>query len=148
LFVAGEGAVDRVGSHTQTLGPHGAWSLSARNVPDPSVVLRVADAVLTDDADETVDFLLTGRPLLHLLPGAAQADGDEPLDHYPPASSMPGPVCTSFHELTAALESVFETPDAAARGAYERAAALAFAHTDDLSGWRVVERIRRAGLVS
>ena len=39
--------------------------LSARSVPDPSVVLRVADAVVTDDADEAVDFLLTGRPLLH-----------------------------------------------------------------------------------
>ena len=136
-----EGAVDRAGSHTQTLAPYGAWSLSARNVPDPSVVLRVADAVLTDDADETVDFLLTGRPLLHLLPSAP--DRDEPLDHFPPPTVMPGPVCTSFEELTAALETVFQAAGADRRGAYERAVAFAFAHTDDLSGWRVVERIRR-----
>ena len=142
-----EGAVDSVGSHTQTLAPYGAWSLSGRNVPDPSAVLRVADAVLTDDADETVDFLLTGRPLLHLLPGtddpAGSGDPAEPVAHYPPATSLPGPVCTSFEQLAAALEVVFEDPDADRRGVYARAVALAFAHTDDLSGWRVVERIRR-----
>jgi len=138
-----EGAVDRLGSHTQTLAPIGAWSLSARNVPDPSVVLRVADAVLTDDADETVDFLLTGRPLLHLLDEPDVSAGDQPLDHYPPAASLPGPACTSFDELTAALETLFEASDAGGRSAYDRARTLAFAHTDDLSGWRVVERIRR-----
>ena len=105
-------------------------------------MLRVADAVVTDDADEAVDFLLTGRPLLHLVPDAPQTRG-EPLGHYPPATALPGPVCTSFDELTAALDGVFEPPDAERCGAYRRAVALAFAHTDDLSGWRVVERIRR-----
>ena len=42
-----------------------------------------------------------------------------------------------------ALETVFDQPDAQRRGDYDRALALAFAHADDLSGWRVVERIRR-----
>ena len=137
-----EGIVDRAGSHTETLTPHGAWSLSARHVPDPSVVLRVAEVVVTDDADETVDFLLTGRPLLHLLTDRPPRH-DEPLDHFLPASAMPGPVCSSFEELSAALETVFDAPDARRRSAYERAVSLAFARVDDLSGWRVVERIRR-----
>ncbi len=136
-----EAAVDRAGSHTQLLIPIGAWGLSARKVPDPSVVLRVADAVLTDDADEAVDFLLTGRPLLHYLPDTGPED--EPLGHYPPPVSMPGPCCASFDELTAALDSVFEPPDDERSVAYRRAVDLAFAHTDDLSGWRLVERLRR-----
>ena len=67
------------GSLTQTLTPSGAWGLSARRVPDPSVVLRVADAVVTDGADDAVDFLLTGRPLLVLTPRCADRRGGRPL---------------------------------------------------------------------
>ncbi len=143
-----EDVVDRIGSHSQTLMPLGAWSLSARAVPHPSVVLRVADAVVTDDADEAVDFLLTGRPLLHYLPDARPeaAWADDALDHYSPAVAMPGPCCSTFEELTAALEQVFEAPSPQHAGAYASAVSLAFAHTDDLSGWRVVERIRRQHL--
>jgi hypothetical protein len=137
-----EGQVDHVGSHTQTLTPHGAWSLSVRAVPDSSVVLRVADVVLTDDADEAVDFLLTGRPLVHLL-DEARSRGEDHLDHYPPDTSMPGPVCTTFEQLATALETVYDEPAPEHHLAYDRAVALAFAHTDDLSGWRVVERVRR-----
>ena len=136
-----EAAVDLAGSYTQLFMPIGAWGLSDRKVPDPSVVLRVADAVLTDDADETVDFLLTGRPLLHYLPDAGPAD--EPLGHYAPPVAMPGPSCRSFDQLTAALDSVFDPPDVERSIAYRRAVDLAFAHTDDLSGWRLVERLRR-----
>ena len=97
--------------------------------------------MLTDDADEAVDFLLTGRPLLHYLPPADP--DDEPLGYYPPAASLPGPSCTSFDELTAALDTVFEPPDVERSIAYRHAVDLAFAHTDDLSGWRLVERLRR-----
>ena len=136
-----EAAVDRAGSYTQLLMPIGAWGLSDRRVPDPSVVHRVADVVVTDDADEAVDFLLTGRPLLHYLPPADP--DDEPLGYYPPATFLPGPSCTSFDELTAALDSVFESPDVERSIAYRHAVDLAFAHTDDLSGWRLVERLRR-----
>jgi hypothetical protein len=135
-----EGAVDRSGSLTQTLTPMGAWGLSARRVPDPSVVLRVAAAVVTDDADDAVDFLLTGRPLLLLDP---EDPGDDAVGHYPPAAVLPGPVCHSFDELDAAMESVFDPPASELAVAYRRAVDLAFAHTDDLSGWRLVERIRR-----
>ena len=135
-----EGQVDRPGSLTQTLTPLGAWGLSARRVPDPSVVLRVADAVVTDGADDAVDFLLTGRPLLVLNP---EEETDETAGHYAAASVLPGPVCHTFAELEAALESVFEAPGPRQAAAYERAVDLAFAHTDDLSAWRLVERIRR-----
>ncbi len=136
-----EGAVDRPGSLTQTLTPSGAWGLSTRRVPDPSVLLRVADAVVTDDADDAVDFLLTGRPLL-LLDPRQPVDAEE-AGHYPAATVLPGPVCRSFDELEAALDTVFEPTSAEHDVAYRKAVDLAFAHTDDQSGWRVAERIRR-----
>ena len=122
--------------------PIGAWGLSDRRVPDPSVVLRVADAVVTDDADEAVDFLLTGRPLLHYLPAGRPGRRAARLlpARRPPCRAR---AATSFDELTAALDSVFEPPDAERSIAYRRAVDLAFAHTDDLSGWRLVERLRR-----
>ena len=50
----------------------------------------------------------------------------------------------SFDELTAALDDRVRAAGRRAAGApTERAVDLAFAHTDDLSGWRLVERIRR-----
>ena len=106
------GPVDRPGSLTQTLDAVGAWGLSARRVPDPSVVLRVADAVVTDGADDAVDFLLTGRPLLVLDP--ERPETDEAAGHYPAAAVLPGPVCRTFDELEAALEAVFDPLEPAA----------------------------------
>ena len=124
--------------------PYRGVGLSPRRLPDPSVVLRVADAVVTDDDDETLDFLLTGRPLLHLLPGRERA-GDERRwpRHFPPRESCPDPVCRSFDELDRRSRRRVRPPDAEQRVAYERAVDLAFAHTDELSGWRLVERMRR-----
>ena len=137
-----EGAVDRAGSHTQTLTPCGAWSLSARNVPDPSVVLRVADVVLTDDADETVDFLLTGRPLLHLLPG-------RPLDPTSCSTTIrPRRPCRA----RSVRRSRSSRPRSSGRSRPRRPRAVAAYRAGGRAGvrthrrpvgWRVVERIRR-----
>ena len=106
----------------------------------------MADAVVTDDEDETLDFLLTGRPLLHLAPDDA-GDGEQARGglggHLPPHEILPGPVCRSFDELVPALDAVFDAVDAEHRVAYQRAVDLAFAHTDALSGWRLVEMVRR-----
>jgi hypothetical protein len=138
-----EGAVDRPRSLTQRLGPDGAWGLSMRRVADASVVLRAADAVVTDGADEAVDFLLTGRPLVVFDPRDRTANEDDAAGHYAPAGVLPGPVTRSFEELRGALDRLFDAPGPAQAEAYRRAVDLAFAHTDDLSSWRVVERIRR-----
>jgi hypothetical protein len=136
-----ETAVDRPGSLTQVLGPDGAWGLSARRVPDPSVVLRVADLVVTDGADETVDFLLTGRPLVVLARDNAPAT--DAAGHHSPADVLPGEVCRDVEQLLQELDGALGPATADRVEAYRRAVALAFAHIDDLSGWRLAERIRR-----
>jgi hypothetical protein len=137
-----ETAVDRPGSLTQVLGPHGAWGLSDRRVPDPSVVLRTADVVITDGADEAVDFLLTGRPLLALDPEVRRVHGDA-VGHYGLDAVLPGPASRSVEELVEELDAGLEPPSAERTEAYRRAVALAFGHTDDQSGRRLAERIRR-----
>ncbi len=136
-----EAAVDRVGSLSQQLMPSGAWGLSARSVPEPSVVLRVASVVVTDDADDAVDFLLTGRPLVHY--GTPQVPDVALVGHYPPEEVLPGPFCRTFDDLSAALETVFDPCDPARAAIRARALRLVSGFTDGLNAWRLVERIRR-----
>ena len=58
---------------------------------------------------------------------------------YPPHEILPGPVCRRSRSWPPPWTPCSTTVDAEHRVAYQRAVALAFAHTDDLSGWRVVE---------
>ena len=98
--------------------------------------------MVTDDADEAVDFLLTGRPLLHCCrrPSAERRAGSATTRR---DGACPARVPRRSTSCAAALDTVFEPPDAEQAIAYARAVDLAFAHTDDLVGWRLVERIRR-----
>jgi len=113
--------------------------VAARAVAHGSTVVRVADAVVTDGADEAVDFLLTGRRLVHW--GAPTPD-DPATACYPPEHYLPGPVTRTFDELMTALDGVFEPLDQEERARYESAVRLAFAHTDDRSAWRLARRMR------
>jgi hypothetical protein len=138
-----EDGVDAAGSWTQALGPRLGVTVSSRSLEHAAAVLRTADVVITDGADEAVDFLLTGRPLLFWLPEPAEpADDTNVTACYPPERYLPGPVCHSFGAFDAALDAAFEQPPAAARRNYESALRLAFEHRDDRSAWRLAWRIR------
>jgi hypothetical protein len=137
-----ETVVDRADSWTHALGPVVGIGVSPRAVAHGSTVLRVADVVVTDEADEAVDVLLTGKPLLHWFPGQRARTGDGLAACYPPEEYLPGPVTRSFDELLASLESAVEPTSARDRESYDRAVRLAFAHTDDQSGWRLARRMR------
>jgi hypothetical protein len=82
--------------------------LSVHRYPSLTSVLRVADAVLTDHADSSLDFAVTGRPVLGFLP-----DLDAARDRllYDPEHFFPGPVARDFEELTAALDGLFTGAD-------------------------------------
>ncbi len=137
-----EPVVDRADGWTYALRSVVGVGVANRTVANGSTVLRVADAVVTDEAEEAVDFLLTGRRLLHWLPDPPQT-GDSPLAAcYPPDEYLPGPVTRSFDELLAALDSAFDPLGTSERDAYARAVRLAFAHTDDRNAWRLAWRMR------
>jgi hypothetical protein len=135
-----EAVVDRADGWTYALRDAVGVGIGVRTVANGSTVLRVADAVVTDEAEEAVDFLLTGRRLLHWRrptePGTALAAC------YPPEDYLPGPVVASFDDLLAALDAAFEPVGADEREVYRRAVALAFTHTDDGSARRLAWRIR------
>ncbi len=136
-----ESLVDRADGWTYALRRVVGIGVAPRTVAHASTVLRVADAVVTDEADEAVDFLLTGRRLLHWLP--ARSDPAAPLTAcYPPEEYLPGPVAHSFDGLLASLETAFDPVAPAERDAYDRAVRLAFAHTDDQNAWRLAWRMR------
>ncbi len=136
-----EAVVDSVHSWTYALRPVVGVGVAARAVAHGSTVLRVADAVVTDEAEEAVDFLLTGRRLLHWLPMAPRA-GDLDTACYPPETYLPGPVSRTFEELLSGLDAAFDPPDALLRERYESAVRLAFAHTDDDNARRLAWRMR------
>jgi hypothetical protein len=137
-----ETAVDSPLSWTWALRPVVGVGVANRTVGNGSTVLRVADAVVTDESEEAVDFLLTGRRLLHWLPGKAGAD-DSPLAAcYRPDEYLPGPVTRTFDELLVALDTAFEPIGPDEQDAYRRAVRLAFAHTDDRNAWRLAWRLR------
>ncbi len=110
-----EDVVDSLNSWTYALRQVVGVGLAARSVPHASTVLRVADAVVTDDADEAVDFLLTGRRLLHWSPSPSPSPPPtSPTDeaYFSPDAYLPGPVSRTFDELLTALDTVFEPLDA------------------------------------
>lgn len=80
-----------------------ALDLSHRRYPSQHAVMRVADAMLTDHADASLDFACTGKPVLsfvHDLP-RAQDDLLYDLEHF-----FPGPVSTDFDGLEASLDGL------------------------------------------
>ena len=136
-----EDVVDSPNSWTYALRPVVGVGVAARTVPHGSTVLRVAEAVVTDDAEEAVDFLLTGRRLLHWSPTAPGTDEA----YYPPDAYLPGPVTRTWEDLLTALDTAFDPLDDESQARYDTAVRLAFAHTDDHNGWRLAWRLRGHG---
>lgn len=98
-----ESLIDRRRSYSRRLCPAGAIDLST-TVESPMMLLRAADLVVTDYDETAVDFALTGRPLVHLVPDLEQRTQLHGafLD---PATLLPGRICTSTAELLDALDA-------------------------------------------
>ena len=139
------GVRDPVSDRSRTVSRHlasiGALDLSARHFPYAESVLRVAAAMVTDTDGDAADFLLTGRPLLHLAP-EREDRREVPVGCLDLAETMPGPVCVDVAALLTAFETVFELPSAQQQAAYLRARRLCFDHTDGRSARRVANRVR------
>ena len=121
-----------------------ALDLSLRDYPDRAILLRHADAVLTDVDGAALDFLVTGRPVVsfvHDLPDVAD-DLFFDLEHV-----LPRPVARTFGELSDQLESVWDTGTHAERERYECARRLFHDTVDTDSSRRVVDHLRTARLV-
>lgn len=113
--------------------------LSARRFESTSVVLRAADALLTDYDGGALDFTVTGRPVVAYAPDLSRV-----ADHllYDLEHIFPGPVCGDADELALALSTVFGSPTAQETTRYRRSRDLLIDHRDGQSSARVVHRVR------
>lgn len=108
--------------------------------PDPNVILRETDVLITDYSSIYLDFLLTNRPILHFL-----YDHEEYMQSrvgflYKTEEVFPGPLCRTFDELLVNLRRALET-GVENRGHYARTRSLFHQHGTD-SAMAVANRIR------
>ncbi len=132
------GLWERVPGYRGSLG-EAVLHLSPFEHPSLPVVMRVADALVTDFAGAGLEFLATGRPVVSFV-----HDLDAVSGHlfYDVTQVMPGPCCRDFAQLQVALDGLFEAPDAGAQRRYERSRRLFHDYLDAGSAARAVAVIR------
>lgn len=84
-----------------------ALDLSRLRYPSDHMVLRAADAVLTDYSGAALDYAATGGPVVSF---AHDLDVAQDRLLYDLKHFFPGPVCVDFAALEAVLETVFDRP--------------------------------------
>lgn len=113
-----------------------ALDLSHHRYPLTHAVLRASDAALTDYSGLALDLAMTGRPVISLAAHAAPDSLVLDLDHV-----FPGPVCRTAEELRAALDRLWDAPDAADERRLERRRRLLADLPDGRSAARVVAAV-------
>ncbi|HEX8904452.1 MAG TPA: CDP-glycerol glycerophosphotransferase family protein [Longimicrobiaceae bacterium] len=135
LGIRGHALARHVGTST-----HGSDAvLDLNGVPDVNVLLRLTDVLVTDYSSIYIDFLVTGRPILHFVYDLERYQGERGL-LYTPAQAFGGAALESFGELLAGLDRALSDP-AADAGQRERARRLFHSHAGDC-GRAVAERVR------
>ena len=71
--------------------------------PDTSLLLLVADALITDYSSVMFDFSVTGKPMYFLVPDMEHYRGELRGFYFDLVTHAPGPVVRSQHELIEAL---------------------------------------------
>ncbi|AWB91726.1 CDP-glycerol glycerophosphotransferase family protein [Aeromicrobium chenweiae] len=137
-----EHMADRGRTYSRALMPLGAIDLSAHRYPDLEILYREADALISDYSSCLVDFLLTGKPVMSFAYDYERYSNAERGLFYQLDRVLPGPVCRSFEDLAAALDTVFDplTPEQAEEYDWKRR--IFFDHLDDQASWRVVQRVK------
>jgi CDP-glycerol glycerophosphotransferase (TagB/SpsB family) len=111
----------------------------ANDFPDVNVLLRITDVLVTDYSSIYIDFLLTGRPILHFT-----YDVEEYVKErgflYELDEALPSKWFKSFGELLAQLDAALEGRGIDAQR-YSGAKMLFHTHADH-SGLQVANRIR------
>lgn len=113
--------------------------LSVNELPDVAVALRETAVLITDYSSIYIDFLLTGRPVIHYVYDRAAYEAERGF-LYPLDEAFAGPAPETFAGLLASLEQALARPEAH-REQRARAKALFHAHPGD-SAQAVAAHIR------
>jgi hypothetical protein len=84
--------------------------LSVNELPDVAVALREAEVLITDYSSIYVDFLLTGRPVIHYVYDRAAYEAERGF-LYPLDEAFAGPAPETFPALLASLEQALARPE-------------------------------------
>lgn len=116
-----------------------ALDLSPTRFPSTAVLLRSADALITDYDGSALDFLITGRPVVSFAPDLDEQNGELffDLEHL-----FPGPVCRDVDALCDSLATIFDVPSLATARHYARVRDLLIDHRDGQNAARAVNRVR------
>ncbi|MGV8931102.1 MAG: CDP-glycerol glycerophosphotransferase family protein [Luteimonas sp.] len=137
-----EHMADMARTYATMLAPLGILDLSSARYPNVEVLYRVGAALVTDYSSCVIDFMLTGRPVISFAYDYDNYANAERGLFYDLEFALPGPVCRDFGQLTEALETVFDVPDAQQQDDYAWKRSLFFDHCDDGNAWRLVTRVK------
>lgn len=141
-------AVVLVRGHSRTLQPgrdaEGPRVIDVTGFPDTSLLLLVADALVTDYSSVMFDFSVTGKPLFFLVPDIAHYRGELRGFYFDLAAHAPGPVVRSQDELVEAMRDHDPMRFAARYDAWRQ---RFNARDDGHAAERIVERILDQGFV-
>lgn len=146
-LAAATDSVVLVRGHSRTLLPgkdaEGPRVVDVTGFPDTSLLLLVADALITDYSSVMFDFSVTGKPMFFLVPDMEHYRGELRGFYFDLAAHAPGAVVRTQDELVAALG---EDPS---RHAEQYAAwrAKFNARDDGRAAERVVSRLLDQGFV-
>jgi CDP-glycerol glycerophosphotransferase len=141
-------AVVLVRGHSRTLLPgrdaEGPRVIDVTGFPDTSLLLLVADALITDYSSVMFDFSVTGKPMYFLVPDIERYRGELRGFYFDLATHAPGPVLRTQEELVMAIQ----TADASAYAQkYDVWRSKFNARDDGHAADRVVSRIIDQGFI-
>jgi CDP-glycerol glycerophosphotransferase len=140
-------AVVLVRGHSRTLLPgrdaEGPRVIDVTRFPDTSLLMLVADALVTDYSSVMFDFSVTGKPMYFLVPDMEHYRGELRGFYFDLAAHAPGPMVKTQDELVAALAA--DPAEYADR--YARWRQKFNARDDGHAAERVVARILDQGFI-
>lgn len=151
-LAAATDSVVLVRGHSRTLLPgrdaEGPRVVDVTGFPDTSLLLLVADALVTDYSSVMFDFSVTGKPMYFLVPDMEHYRGQLRGFYFDLAAHAPGPVVRSEDEL---VHAISEADPSAHAGTYASKYAAwrdkFNARDDGRAAERVVTRILDQGFV-
>jgi CDP-glycerol glycerophosphotransferase len=106
----GHDAVLLVRGHSNTRGLSNAGGrpniIDVSNYPDVTELMLISDALVTDYSSIMFDFIVTGRPILFLVPDIEQYAGTTRGFYFDFAESAPGPLHSTTGEVLRSLDSL------------------------------------------
>ena len=113
-------------------------------IPEFAALARECSLLVTDYSSVYIDTLYLGKPLISFAYDLEHYQTQQDGLLYDMSLAFPGPVCRTFTDVLAALETTLAAPSADLAAEQAVARTLFFKYHDHMNSQRVVEHVRRA----